>query len=137
ILGEHHRVKLLDFGIAKFTPVLNEDADTASLYQTEAMKAEMMKTLPGTVLGTFAYMSPEQALGKDVDGRSDIFSLGVMFYELLAGKLPFTGVSMPATINAILHADPPPISNSNPQVTADLERIVHWMLEKDPTRRYQ
>ncbi|MDQ3014008.1 MAG: serine/threonine-protein kinase, partial [Acidobacteriota bacterium] len=131
----HHRVKLLDFGVAKFNPLLSspfgENDNTASLYQTE-----VMKTSPGTVLGTFAYMSPEQALGKDVDGRSDIFSLGVLFYELLAGRLPFTGASMPATINAISHADPAPISNFNPQITADLERIVHWMLEKEPSRRY-
>jgi non-specific serine/threonine protein kinase len=134
--GERARVKLLDFGVAKFNPLIGpsfgEDDKTASLYQTD-----VMKTTPGTLLGTFAYMSPEQALGQDVDGRSDIFSLGVMFYEMLAGRLPFTGASMPATINAILHADPPPISNFNTQVTADLERIVHWMLEKDPARRYQ
>ncbi len=142
ILTEQRRVKLLDFGVAKFNPLsgpasstssaFGEDNNTASLYQTE-----MMKTTPGTVLGTFAYMSPEQALGKDVDGRSDLFSLGVMFYELLAGRLPFMGASMPATINAILHSDPAPISSFNPLITADLERIVHWMLEKDPSRRYQ
>lgn len=132
ILGEHHRVKLLDFGVAKYHPLTDFDSDTASLLQTE-----VLKTQPGAVLGTFAYMSPEQALGKDVDGRSDLFSLGVMFYELLAGRLPFTGNSMPATIDAILHADPVPVSNFNNQVTADLERIVHWMLEKEPARRYR
>jgi non-specific serine/threonine protein kinase len=141
ILSEHHRVKLLDFGIAKITPLpgrpsFGEDDITASLYQTELL-AEVMKTLPGTVLGTFAYMSPEQALGNDVDGRSDIFSLGVMFYELLAGRLPFAGNSMPATIDAILRADPLPVSNFNPNLTADMERIVHRMLEKEPARRYQ
>jgi len=135
ILGEHHRVKLLDFGVAKFNPLTNppfgEDANTASLYQTEALK-----TLPGTVLGTFAYMSPEQALGKEVDGRSDIFSLGVMFYELLAGRLPFTGASMPATMDAILHTNPQPVSKFNYQVGSDLEHLVHRMLEKEPSRRY-
>ncbi|MFN0107665.1 MAG: protein kinase domain-containing protein [Blastocatellia bacterium] len=132
ILGEHHRVKLLDFGIAKFNPIINLDSDTASLFETGTLK-----TQPGTMLGTFAYMSPEQALGKDVDGRSDVFSLGVMFYELLSGRLPFTGNSMHATIDAILHADPPPISRYNPKVTADLERIVHWMMEKEVSRRYR
>ncbi len=132
ILTEHHRVKLLDFGVAKYNPLVDFDSDTASLLQTE-----VLKTQPGMVLGTFAYMSPEQALGKDVDGRSDLFSLGVVFYELLTGRLPFTGNSMPATIDAILHADPVPISNFNNQVTADLERIVHWMLEKEPARRYR
>jgi non-specific serine/threonine protein kinase len=138
ILGEHHRIKLLDFGVAKYNPLLQagsmfgDDSDTASLLQTE-----VLKTQPGTVLGTYAYMSPEQALGKDVDGRSDMFSLGVVFYELLAKRLPFTGNSMPATIDAILHADPPPVSDFNHHVTADLERIIHWMLEKDPSRRYR
>lgn len=132
ILGEHHRIKLLDFGVAKFNPLPSTDSDTASLYQTD-----LMKTSPGMVLGTFAYMSPEQALGKDVDHRSDMFSLGVMFYELLAGRLPFNGSSMLATIDAILHSDPLPVSKFNPQVTADLERIIHWMLEKEPGRRYQ
>ncbi|MGH9800339.1 MAG: FlgO family outer membrane protein [Blastocatellia bacterium] len=132
ILGEHHRVKLLDFGVAKFNPLAEFDSDTASL-----LKTEVLKTQPGMVMGTFAYMSPEQALGKDVDGRSDLFSLGVVFYELLAGRLPFAGNSMPATIDAILHADPPSVSKFNNQVTADLERIVHWMLEKDPARRYK
>lgn len=134
ILTEHHRVKLLDFGIAKYNPtvVFDIDADTASFLQTE-----VLKTQPGMVLGTFAYMSPEQSLGKDVDGRSDMFSLGVVFYELLAGRLPFTGNSMPATIDAILHSDPLPVSRFNQQVTADLEHIIHWMLEKDPERRYR
>lgn len=132
ILGEHHRVKLLDFGVAKYNPSATFDSDTASLMQTE-----VLKTQPGMVLGTFAYMSPEQALGREVDGRSDLFSLGVMFYETLAGRLPFTGNSMPATIDAILHADPVPVSQFNRQVTADLERIVHWMLEKEVSRRYR
>lgn len=134
IVSEHHRVKLLDFGVAKYNPLplFSEDADTASLLQTE-----VLKTQPGMVLGTYAYMSPEQALGREVDGRSDLFSLGVVFYELLAGRLPFTGASMPATIDAILHAEPLAISQFNPQVTPDLERIIHWMLEKDPSRRYR
>ncbi len=132
ILNDQQRAKLLDFGVAKYNPLSNADSKTASLYQTE-----LMKTAPGQVFGTFAYMSPEQALGKDVDGRSDLFSLGVMIYELLAGRLPFTGSSMLATIDAILHAEPLAISTFNPQITPDLERIVHWMLEKEPGRRYQ
>jgi len=132
ILTEQQRAKLLDFGVAKYNPLTNSDTKTASLYQTE-----LMKTAPGQVFGTFAYMSPEQALGQDVDGRSDLFSLGVMIYELLAGRLPFTGSSMLATIDAILHAEPLPISTFNPQITPDLERIIHWMLEKEPAKRYQ
>lgn len=136
ILGEHSRVKLLDFGIAKYNPVpdslAGEEAKTASLFQTD-----VMKTLPGVVLGTFAYMSPEQALGKDVDGRSDIFSLGVLLYELLAGRLPFMGASTLGMVDAILHADPLPVSHFNHQVAPDLERILQRMLEKEPALRYQ
>jgi non-specific serine/threonine protein kinase len=130
IVSENHRVKILDFGVAKFNPLPSEDAETASLYHTE------MKTSPGTVIGTFAYMSPEQALGGEIDGRSDIFSLGVLFYELIAGRLPFTGSSTLAVVDAILHADPLPAGMFNYRITPDIERIVHRMLEKDTSRRY-
>ncbi len=132
IIADHNRVKILDFGVAKYNPIAGEDTDTASLYQTD-----LMKTSPGTVIGTFAYMSPEQALGQEVDGRSDIFSLGVVFYELIADRAPFTGSSMLAVVDAILHADPLPVSTFNFQVTPDIERIVDRMLEKDLSRRYQ
>ncbi|MCI0391769.1 MAG: tetratricopeptide repeat-containing serine/threonine-protein kinase [Acidobacteria bacterium] len=132
IVTEHTRVKILDFGVAKYNPLPNEDAVTASLFHTD-----LMKTSPGTVIGTFAYMSPEQALGKEVDGRSDIFSLGVMFYELIAGRPPFTGSSTLAVVDAILHADPLPVTMFNFRATPDLERVVHRMLEKDRSRRYQ
>ncbi|HKX26942.1 MAG TPA: protein kinase, partial [Blastocatellia bacterium] len=132
IITEDRRAKLLDFGVAKYNPMPDESSVTASLYQTE-----LMKTAPGTVIGTFAYMSPEQALGREVDGRSDIFSLGVLFYELIAKRLPFTGSSMLGVVDAILHADPLPVSMFNHQVSPDLERIVHRMLEKDVLRRHQ
>src|SRR5262245_17435609 len=105
IVTSQNRVKVLDFGVAKFaleqTP-FGEDNETASLYSTE-----FVKTLPGAVIGTFAYMSPEQALAKDVDYRSDIFSLGVVAYELIAGHPPFTGSSSLAVVDSILHSDPP------------------------------
>jgi non-specific serine/threonine protein kinase len=131
IVTENHRIKILDFGVAKYNPLPSEDAETASLYHTD-----MMKTSPGTVIGTFAYMSPEQALGREIDGRSDIFSLGVLFYELMAGRLPFTGSSTLAVVDAILHADPLPVGMFNYRITPDLERIVQRMLEKDISRRY-
>jgi serine/threonine protein kinase/tetratricopeptide (TPR) repeat protein len=132
IITEQARVKILDFGVAKYNPLPDEEAETASLYSTE-----FIKTTPGTVVGTFAYMSPEQALGKEVDGRSDIFSLGVLIYELMAGRQPFSGSSALAVVDAILHADPLPVSTFNFNITGDLERLVHRMLEKDKARRYQ
>jgi pentatricopeptide repeat protein len=132
IVSEQARVKILDFGVAKYNPLPDEESETASLFSTE-----LLKTTPGTVVGTFAYMSPEQALGKDVDGRSDIFSLGVLFYELVARRQPFTGSSALGVVDAILHADPLPASMFNFNVTGDLERLLQRMLEKDKARRYQ
>lgn len=132
LINEQSRVKILDFGVAKYNPLPDADADTASLYHTD-----MMKTSPGTVIGTFAYMSPEQALGSEVDGRSDVFSLGVVLYEMLAARLPFSGSSSLAVVDAILHADPLPVTLFNYRVTPELERLVHRMLEKDQHRRYQ
>jgi non-specific serine/threonine protein kinase len=132
VINSQLRVKILDFGVAKYNPLPDEDAKTSSLYQTE-----MMKTTPGTVIGTFAYMSPEQALGKEIDRRSDIFSLGVLFYELLAGRLPFTGASTLAMVDAILHADPPLVGTFNYRISRDIEQIVHRMLAKEVSSRYQ
>src|SRR5262245_35512373 len=125
-------VKILDFGIAKFRPQISDDEETASLFATE-----VMKTTPGTLLGTYAYMSPEQARGQDVDHRSDIFSLGVVSYELIAGRQPFTGSSSLGVVDSLLHADPQPISQINPQVRQELEQIIRRMLEKNRDLRYQ
>jgi non-specific serine/threonine protein kinase len=135
LLTENKRAKLLDFGVAKFNPMTQSSGDddpTASLYHTN-----MLKTSPGTVLGTFAYMSPEQALGEEVDHRSDIFSLGIVFYEQLAGHPPFTGSSALAVVDAILHAVPSPVSAANPNIAPALENIVHRMIAKDRALRYQ
>ncbi len=126
------RAKVLDFGLARLVAVPTDSGDTASEFETD-----VRQTLPGTVMGTLAYMSPEQALGKDVDQRSDIFSLGVLTYELLAGKLPFEGRTSLAIAAGILHAEPPPLSQINSQVTPELEQIVRKMLEKERERRYQ
>ena len=132
IVAPHNRVKVLDFGVAKFDPAPLDDDETASLFSTE-----FVKTTPGAVIGTFAYMSPEQALAKDVDHRSDIFSLGVVAYELVAGHPAFTGGSSLAVVDAILHSDPPPIARYNLQTPPELEAIVRRMLEKSPELRYQ
>ncbi|HEY8459532.1 MAG TPA: protein kinase, partial [Blastocatellia bacterium] len=134
IVTPQNRVKVLDFGVAKFDmgAAFGEDSETASLFSTE-----FVKTLPGAVIGTFAYMSPEQALAKDVDYRSDIFSLGVVAYELIAGHPPFTGSSSLAIVDAILHSEPPPMRRFNSQTPPELETIISRMLEKSPELRYQ
>jgi serine/threonine protein kinase/TolB-like protein len=124
------RIKVLDFGLAKF---VQKDAGRDT---SEAFDSKSLHTTPGLVMGTLAYMSPEQAVGEEVDHRSDIFSLGVVLYELLAGRLPFTGESQVAMINNLLHAEAPAPMQFNPQITPDLERIVRRMLEKDRNRRY-
>lgn len=135
LLTENNRAKLLDFGVAKYNPLAqteSSDEITASLYHTN-----LLLTSPGTVLGTFAYMSPEQALGEEVDARSDIFSLGIVFYELLAERPPFSGSSALAVVDAILHATPAPLGLYNRNVPPRLEDIVHRMIAKDRTLRYQ
>jgi serine/threonine protein kinase/TolB-like protein/predicted Zn-dependent protease len=124
------RIKVLDFGLAKF---IHKDANRDTL---EALESGSLLTTPGLVMGTLVYMSPEQAMGEEVDRRSDIFSLGVVLYELLAGRLPFTGETQVAMIDSLLHAEAPALNAFNPQVTQDLERVVRRMLEKDRNRRY-
>ncbi len=137
-IGEARRAKILDFGVAKFNPLTqpqndkDESVETASLFHTN-----LLLTQPGTVLGTFAYMSPEQARGEDVDHRSDIFSFGVVFYEFLAQQLPFQGSSALAVVDSILHANPAPVSTHNRAVNPALEDLVHRMLAKDRVLRHQ
>ncbi len=132
IVTEQNRVKVLDFGVAKYNPLPLDDTETASLFATE-----LVKTTPGAVLGTFAYMSPEQALGREVDHRSDIFSLGVLAYELLTGHQPFTGGSSLAVVDSIIHAESPPMARFNLQTPPELEMIIRRMMEKSPELRYQ
>jgi len=124
-------VKVLDFGLAKLaerrTATVNEDAPTA--FQA--------KTDPGTVMGTVTYMSPEQVEGLDIDGRTDIFSLGTVLYEMITGQLPFTGQTAGAIFGAILHRTPTPPSQLNHELPAELERIVTKALRKNREERYQ
>jgi tRNA A-37 threonylcarbamoyl transferase component Bud32 len=128
-------VKILDFGLAKLTEFatdVGEDAPTATIGLPERPHTE-----EGTIVGTIAYMSPEQAEGKKVDARSDIFSFGSVFYEMLTGQRAFRGESKVSTLAAILHKDPKPPSEIGAVLPAEVERILSRCLRKDPARRFQ
>ncbi len=124
------QTKLLDFGVAKLLPTFD-----ASGVGTETPTASA--TQPGTAIGTVSYMSPEQVRGQPVDARSDLFSLGVVLYEMLSGKRPFRRETAAETMTAILHEDPPDLSEANRNVPAALEHVVRHCLEKEPERRFQ
>ena len=124
------RAKILDFGLAKLSA-----ENLASESQTE-VPTRKVNTDPGTVMGTVGYMSPEQLRGKHADARSDIFSFGAVFYEMLSGKRAFHRDSMPETMSAILKEDPPDLSTTNQTVSPALERVVHHCLEKNPEQRF-
>src|SRR5215204_1142806 len=120
-------VKVLDFGLAKFLATKERD---------EFVTQQQM-TIAGMVVGTISYMSPEQALGRSVDHRADLFSLGVVLYELSTGRIPFAGTSPTEIVDKILHETPPPPSSLNAVVPKGLDAIVTRALEKSPTFRYQ
>ena len=122
-------VKVLDFGLAKLS-----DPKTAHSAVPTLVKVE---TQPGVVMGTFSYMSPEQARGLAVDTRTDIWSLGVMIYEMAAGRQPFEGETASDVMSLILQKEPLPLAHSWPEVPGELERIVRKALRKDKEERYQ
>jgi serine/threonine protein kinase/WD40 repeat protein len=123
-------VKVLDFGLAKLAPAVPDlaGADTTPT---------VLKTEAGMVVGTTTYMSPEQARGQEVDGRTDIWSLGVLLYEMVAGRSPFAGPSGTDVLAAILERDPAPLARLEPDTPSELERIVRKALRKDRNQRYQ
>src|SRR5712692_8771547 len=125
-------VKVLDFGLAKLAERLPADS-----VDTEAKTKGLVQTEPGVVMGTVAYMSPEQARGLAVDARTDIFSLGVAIYEMVTGKAPFGGATRSDLIVALLERDPPPLARFTPEAPAELERLVMKTLAKDRDERYQ
>ncbi len=123
------RVKILDFGIAKLLPSTEAaGVDTATLTATA--------TQPGTAIGTVAYMSPEQVRGQPVDARSDLFSLGVVLYEMLSGKRPFLRDTPAEIMTAILREEPPDLTETNRGVPAALEKVVRHCLEKETVSRF-
>ncbi len=126
-------VKVLDFGLAKLMEPEAKEADATA----ETADAAGPVTDKGTIIGTVAYMSPEQAEGKPVDGRSDIFSFGTVLYEMITGRRASQGDSKISTLAAILHREPEPVSEISGAAPRELERIIARCLKKDPARRFQ
>ena len=130
--------KILDFGLAKLIETQgSSDAAGESEEAATAMMPVQALSAAGTVMGTVGYMSPEQAQGKTVDQRSDIFSFGCVLYEAATGRRPFEGDSAIDTLHKIIYAAAQPIADFNPAAPADLQRIVRRCLAKDPEKRYQ
>ena len=139
-LVERGQAKILDFGLAKLTSMHQHAAEsvgaTSMRTQTHMLDREQL-TSPGSSMGTIAYMSPEQARGEELDARSDLFSLGVVLYEMATGAVPFSGTTSAVVFDGILHSTPAPAKELNPRLPLAMESILGKTLEKDPDLRYQ
>jgi eukaryotic-like serine/threonine-protein kinase len=125
---------VLDFGLAK---VIREGAKEALAADGETMEADANLTSPGAALGTMGYMSPEQVRGERLDVRTDLFSCGVVLYEMATGRQAFGGNRSGIIFHAILEREPPPASRVNPRLPPKFEEIISRAIEKDPKLRYQ
>jgi len=122
-------VKVLDFGLAKLTEMMNSDSEEET--------KKLVKTNPGVVMGTVSYMSPEQARGKPTDARSDVFSFGIVVYEMLTGRLPFEGETVTDILSSIISSEPQSVTSLASHLPRELQRIVQKTLKKKRDQRYQ
>jgi eukaryotic-like serine/threonine-protein kinase len=128
MVADEGLMKVLDFGLAKLTEVEGDKDGTRTLES---------QTEEGMIIGTLSYMSPEQAEGRKVDARSDIFSFGAVLYEMISGQKAFQGDSKLSTLGAIVKQEPKPVSELLPGIPRDLEKVINRCLRKDPARRFQ